>query len=162
MLYHWINLIEFYVEGVEIINEVDLQEDQLHPAILLALGKKSLRNVVDVLCLYEDDHEQIGLLTISLKKLLLGAEVNIAVLINMCLIAEIVVLHIIKLIEYSIIEHIGEHVLLADKHFISHLQQLTLAINPSLAVVSQPNPLVLYELVAKRTNLHVAGVEEDD
>lgn len=92
--------------------------------------------MVDVFCLNKDDHEQIGILIVSLEKLFFVAEVDVAGLVDVRLVAEIVVLHVVELVEHASVEHIREHVLLPKQSLVTHFRQLSFGVYPAFAVVS--------------------------
>lgn len=95
------------------------------------------------------------------KQLLLSAEVDIAIVIDMCLIAEIVVLHIVELVEHAIVEHIGEHILLPDQPIVLNLRQLALGVYPTLAVVREAHPLMTAEFHPQRFHAAIASIVQD-
>ena len=115
MFDHRIYFVELYVQSVVIIHKICLEEDELDPPIAFAaLCHQGLRHMCDILRFHKDNHQQVRSLLICGKQLFLGAEVNIPIVIDMGLIAEIVILHIVELIKDAIVEHIGEHILLPD------------------------------------------------
>lgn len=87
----------------------------------------------------------MGALGECLEQLLFGAELYVARVVDVCLVAQVVVLHIVELIEHPRVEHVGEHVLLADQPIVSHFRQLALGVDPPITVVAQPYPLVPHQ-----------------
>ena len=90
----------------------------------------------------------------------LGAEVDVAVVVDMRLVAEIVVLHIVELVENAVVEHVREHVLLSDQPVVLDLWQFALGVDPTLAVVGEANPLMPGELPPQGLDAAVARVIE--
>ena len=90
----------------------------------------------------------------------LGAEVDVAVVVDMRLVAEIVVLHIVELVENAVVEHVREHVLLSDQPVVLDLWQFALGVDPTLAVVGEANPLMPGELAPQGLDAAVASVVE--
>lgn len=61
---------------------------------------------------------------------------DVSGLIDVRLVAEVVVLHIVELVEHASVEHVRKHVLLANQSFVGHFRQLSFGVYPAFAVVS--------------------------
>lgn len=78
----------------------------------------------------------------------------------MRLIAEIVILHIVKLIKDAIVEHVSEHVLLSNQPIVLDLGELTLRVDPTLTVIGETYPFVAGELKTEGLDATVACIVE--
>lgn len=81
-------------------------------------------------------------------------------MIDMCLIAEIVILHIVELIEDAIVEHVGEHVLFSNQPIILNFGQLALRVYPTLTVVGEANPFMPGELDSEGLDATISCIVE--
>ena len=77
----------------------------------------------------------------------------------MCFITEIVVLHIIELIKYLIIEHIGKHVLFSYQTIICHFRKFSFRIYPTLSIISNANPIVSWKFSSQRSYSNVGSIK---
>lgn len=119
-----IDFIVFDVESVKVILEVDLEQYEFDSSVFLAsFSQNGLWNVADVSVLHEDHHEQVGVGLIDGEQLLLGSEEDVAFSVDVGAIREVIVLHVIELVEDVAVEHVGEHVLLALESVVLHFWQ---------------------------------------
>ena len=102
--------------------------------------------MINIFGLYKDDHEEVVLSLEYLGEIFFVPEVDVPIMIDMGLIAEIVVLHVVIRVKHIVIEHVSKHVLLSQKLLIRNIRQITLAVYPSLTAVSYAYPLVSNEL----------------
>ena len=83
---------------------------------------------------------------VDLVEVLLCAEVDVELAVDVGLVAQVVVLKVIKLIEDPLIKHIQKQVLLPPEPNPLHLQQVPPIINPPLLIINNNEKLMLLRI----------------
>ena len=110
----------------------------------------------------ENDHEQVGVVVVDLLEVLLCAEVDVELAVDVGLVAQVVVLKVIKLIKHPLIKNIQKQVLLPPQPNPLHLQQVPPIINPPLLIINNHEKLMLLRiLVLYRQILIIRTIDQD-
>jgi hypothetical protein len=103
--------------------------------------------VLAVRFLDEDHHEQVGVVVVDLLEVLLCAEVDVELAVDVGLVAQVVVLKVIKLMEDPFIKKIQKQILLPPQPNPLHLQQVPPIINPPFLIINNNEKLMLLRIL---------------
>lgn len=124
------------------------------------LSENGLRNVVYIFGFQKYDHEQVWLLLKDVEQLFLGPKVDISLVVDVCFVAEIIVLHIVIRVKDVVVEHISKHILFSQEDLVPYIRKLSFNIYPTFSIVSYSDVLMPYEFSSKGAQLQVTRVVE--
>ena len=99
---------------------------------------------------------------VDLLEVLLCAEVDVELAVDVGLVAQVVVLKVIKLIKHPLIKHIQKQILLPPQPNPLHLQQVPPIINPPLLIINNNEKLMLLRIfMLYRQILIIRPIDQD-
>jgi len=91
--------------------------------------------VFSVAAFYEDYHQQIFISFENLNEILFGPKIDVSLMIDVGLVAQIIILHIFVSIKYSLVKKRNKQVLLSPELYFIYVRQASVWFDPSFKIV---------------------------